>query len=36
VIPAFPAFESLRATDAHTIGNNKVIATTQRHIFCCI
>ena len=33
MIPVFPAFESLRATDAHTIRNNKVIATTQRHIF---
>ena len=27
VIPAFSVFVSLRATDAHTIGNNKLMAT---------
>ena len=26
VIPAFSVFVSLRATDAHTIGNNKLMA----------
>jgi hypothetical protein len=32
VIPVFPVFDSLRATDAHTIGNNKLTTTTLCHI----
>ena len=33
MITVFPAFESLRVKDAHTIRNNKLTPTTQRHIF---
>jgi len=32
VIPVFPVFDSLRAADAHTTRNNKLTATTGRHI----
>jgi hypothetical protein len=28
----FPVFDSLRAADAHTTRNNKLTATTGRHI----